>query len=792
MGTHTFRGFSLHVFILAAAAMTALSPRQLGAEIATLKNGMQFEGRPGKIASLGEDPLNPQGKAGEVKIKQIVFIDDDLRRTFFSSIQTSSMVPQQTSLERIKIEQRVASGRRRIAAVGPIIGATKFDEWGRRIFSMNTADGPLPVVQGITEVTPIYTKVEGLMGRNSYVWDMRVATNSLGRDTLSNILMRQIDPKDPDDRLRLVRLYIQAERYKDARAELEKIIKEFPALANLQKQVKALHQMSARRLIKEVELRRQAGQHRLAYSMLDRFPSNGVAGEILLKVRDMLDEYNELKEKAEKSITTLESHFAEIKDGKTRAEIGPVIEEIKTDVNINTFDRLADYMRLSGDPNMTADQKVALAISGWLLGSGSGTENLAVASSLYQVRQEVRRYLNSTHQHERDEILAQLDGMEGSSPTYLSKLIAHMKPALVAAPLEDGPPGFFELAVAGLSGDPDITYYVQLPPEYDPYRRYPCVVTLNGAGTTAQQQIDWWVGAYDEKSKTRLGQGTRHGYIAIAPSWTKPHQREYGYSAREHAAVLRPLRDACRRFSIDTDHVFLSGHSMGGDAAWDIGLSHPDLWAGVIPIVATADKYVSRYWENGRYVPCYFVAGEMDGDRMARNSLDMDRYLTKHSYDAIVVVYKGRGHEYFYEEVFRIFDWMELHRREFFPREYECMSMRPWDNFFWWAELEGMPRHSMVLPVDWPPAGGARPARTEGRILKNNRVSLSTGASRATVWLAPEMVDFSKRISVVINGRSRNHPVEPSAEVLLEDVRTRGDRQHPFWAKVESQTGRAR
>ena len=28
----------------------------------------------------------------------------------------------------------------------------------------------------------------------------------------------------------------------------------------------------------------------------------------------------------------------------------------------------------------------------------------------------------------------------------------------------------------------------------------------------------------------------------IAPEWTKPHQREYEYTAREHAAVLYTLR----------------------------------------------------------------------------------------------------------------------------------------------------------------------------------------------------------------------------------------------------------
>jgi predicted esterase len=338
--------------------------------------------------------------------------------------------------------------------------------------------------------------------------------------------------------------------------------------------------------------------------------------------------------------------------------------------------------------------------------------------------------------------------------------------------------------VAGLSEQPEITYYVQLPPEYDPYRRYPCVVTLNGAGTTPQQQIDWWAGGYSEEAKMRLGQATRHGYIVLAPDWAKPHQRAYEFSAREHAAVLYSLRDACRRFAIDTDRVFLSGHSMGGDAVWDVGLSHPDLWAGVIPIVATADKYVSRYWENGRYVPFYFVAGEMDGDKLGRNSLDLDRYLTKAGYDVTIVVYQGRGHEHFQDEIQRLFDWMGLHRRDFFRREFECVSMRPWDNFFWWTEIETLPSRSVVLPVNWPPDNSFRAARTEGKVLENNHINLRTGADRAAVWLAPEMVDFSQRVQVAIDGRSKTQMVDPSAKTLLDDVRTRGDRQHPFWATV--------
>jgi predicted esterase len=341
-------------------------------------------------------------------------------------------------------------------------------------------------------------------------------------------------------------------------------------------------------------------------------------------------------------------------------------------------------------------------------------------------------------------------------------------------------PGYFRLATPGLTGEPDITYHVQVPPEYHPARRYPCVVTLSGSGSSPLQQISWWAGDFSPKAGMRMGQASRHGYIVIAPEWSRAHQTKYEYSAREHAAVLYSLRDACRRFSIDTDRVFLSGHSMGGDAAWDMGLAHPDLWAGVLPVVATAAKYIAHYSENGRYVAFYFVCGQKDGDRMELNKRDLDRYLKRARYDTMVVEYQGRGHEHFQDEIHHMFDWMNLHKRTFAVREFECNSMRPWDNFFWWAEMSGFPKRVMVMPAAWPVAG-ARAAGIEGKIHENNSIHLDTAAAKMTIWLSPELVDFDKR--VMINGKAQT--VAPSLDVLLEDVRTRADRQHAFWAKVE-------
>jgi hypothetical protein len=848
-------------FVLCFAYSVMGQPAQLAAEVITLKSGVRIEGSVGKVSGLDGDPL--KGAAGgEVATKEIVIIDDDLRRVFVGQKNVHTLGESQiTAFEKIRLQQAVASAGPGIASVGPIVRVTPFDKYGRRIFTMAGAKGNIDVIQGITEITPRYTKVEALTrGSYQYVWSMRIATSSIPRDTLSEILMHRIDPKNPEQRLSIVKLYTQAQRIQDARAELEQVISDFPDLSDLDAQVGRLRILGLNMLLKEVQLRRDAGQHQLAVNMLTNFPdvADGGAGVLKLEARDKLAEYEEIKAKGEKSLALMTEHLGKIENEATRQRATEICKEIAAEMNIHSLDRMADYLRLSDDPNYSAEQKLSLAISGWLLGSGNGTDNLAGALSLVQVRQLVREYLLSKRQPERDAALAALTSLEGSTSDYIAKLIAHMKPPMAtfaqapgaaapppvpeklaepaaaaanpmpmppaqpAAPPADGglldrelkpvvpqvapnkpvepapadhrdgspvgvlpvfndTPGLLKLATPGLEGHPMIEYFVQLPPEYDPYRRYPCVVTLNGAGTTPVQQIDWWAGPYNKKAGMRYGQATRHGYIVIAPVWAREHQREYEYSLREHSIVVRALRDAYRRFSIDTDRVFLSGHSMGGDAAWDI--------AGVIPIVARADKYIPRYSENGRNLPMYFVAGEKDGDKWFVNAPDWERYLKYVGYDTMVVQFQGRGHEHFHDEIQNLFDWMNLHRRNFFPKKFLANSMRLWDNYFWFVEADMRSKgaeRSMVAPVQWPPERGTLAAKVEGTILPNNGVSADSSAEKITLWLSPEMIDFNAKPFVILRGKRIINGLQPDIAVLLEDVRTRSDRQHPFWAKVSN------
>jgi len=200
---------------------------------------------------------------------------------------------------------------------------------------------------------------------------------------------------------------------------------------------------------------------------------------------------------------------------------------------------------------------------------------------------------------------------------------------------------------------------------------------------------------------------------------------------------------------------------------------------------------VNHYWHNARTLPIYVVGGELDNGTFARNGMDLDRYFAK-GFDTTYVEYRGRGHEHFADEIPRIFDWMERRKRTFLPTTIDTVTMRPWDNFFWWVELSGAPPKTVVLPSQWPPGQGVRPFTLDAKTTATNGLIIHCGAERVRVWLSPDLVDFTRPVNVSLDGRKLwRDPVQPDEGVLLEDLRTRGDRQHPFWAVLESTRGPA-
>ena len=64
-------------------------------------------------------------------------------------------------------------------------------------------------------------------------------------------------------------------------------------------------------------------------------------------------------------------------------------------------------------------------------------------------------------------------------------------------------------------------------------------------------------------------------------------------------------------------------------------------------------------------------------------------------------------------------------------------------------------------------------------------IRVKAGGAPTTIWLHPELVEFDKKINVYVTGFRPPRLPEVDISVMLEDARTRGDRMHPFWARVD-------
>src|SRR5262249_6080442 len=143
-----------------------------------------------------------------------------------------------------------------------------------------------------------------------------------------------------------------------------------------------LRQLGAKLILKEIQLRAKAGQHQLARNLLSQFPSEGIASETLQQVRDLLEKYSIEDTHRKTLIDELNAQVAKIADDNGRRLAEGFAKEIATEVNEDAVARLASFERLADDKKLLPEQKVALAVSGWLVGANQATDNFQTAVSL--------------------------------------------------------------------------------------------------------------------------------------------------------------------------------------------------------------------------------------------------------------------------------------------------------------------------------------------------------------------------------------------------------------------------
>lgn len=783
-----------------------------------LRNGMQLG--PGTVSDT--DSISSRSaervNTGNTTSRSILILDDGLRYTYVNKSPRNIIATRESTMpahEQIVLPSAGEASRTGNAvAIGSMLGISSFNKYGRRTYAMVANRGRIDVLQGITTLTPLFAKVEVLRtGGEDFAWDQRIATSSIPPLELREILYQAVDLNKSSDWLRLVSFYTQAERYAEAHAVMSEALVKFPTeLGERAAVLTQLNQLLANQKFEEIKLRKRSGQHQLATALLGQFPLDALSGENQLKLDAEIKQVQQQVLLISDIVASLKEHVGKLPEAEQQA-VMPVVQELSDEINFDSVVRLDDYQRLRRDPAMPSESLVAYAVGGWLLGSGADLGNLAVAKSLLRVRELTQRYLSVSTAAERQLILEELRGEEGAQPDLLAKVIRHMQPPLAAPQQQPGDPaGLLRLQVqrqpaqtlqAPQQGENAVSYVVQLPPEYDPNRNYPCVLALPGKGNSPELEVDWWCGMNLDVSgeQYRFGQATRYGYIVISPEWMTEQQVDYEYTEDEHARILACLRDAFRRFAIDTDRVFVAGHFAGATAAWDLAQAHPSLWAGAIMISPSADKYIVHYSENisapartPDQIPLgtYVVYGELDPTRgsslvgsVATRQLNPNGTIL---YDAMAVEYHGEGRVRFASELPRIMEWMELssHRRIRTLQNINMRSMRPGDRFFYWLEAASISDDLVGNPYQYD---SKRYGIFDARLLDStaNGVAVTKIPSpdnKAIVWLTPEMVDFSRPITLMSSGRKSVQQIDPSIEVMLEDVRTRGDRQHFYWQRV--------
>lgn len=762
--------------VLFVAACSGTGQNTFAGQV-VLDSNLVYEGIPVPVMGITER-LKLQNQ-GPVPTYPILMLDTGMKWYFFAGRRVvdhnnDAMLSRYESFE---IKHRTSGRSLTPTSIGRYSNIEQFNEFGVRTVTLATDRGDVPIVQGITKLTPSHVTVKGL----THTWEHGIATTSIPPPILDSILKEIIDEQDPLQRLAVAKFYLQSGLYLESERELRLMIEDFPDHKDrIGQMFNQLQELIASRFLGELQRRMNAGQHQLVLAKAREFPAAQLSAAVQERVDQIIQDELALIEKRQTALLLLSEFHAELDDAKLIQATASMRSRLRDRLDLEGVQRLEPFLNLAEAENLSAEKKLGLAYSGWVLGSNNAVDDLPEAIRMWDARFLIQEYLNAEHQNARTQLVSSLEQIEGISAERVQMLLQNLPPDPRAQPV---PPGVAHtITVTPEDAAVPVSYSVLLPHEYSPHHRYPVVLALHPGQGDAETELKWWGGTAEEP-----GQSQRRGYIVLAPHYLDEGERDYDYDVARHAVVLESLRDARRRFSIDSDRVFLSGHGVGGDAALDIGMSHPHEFAGLIPICGRADMYCRWYWSNTQDLPMYLVGGELDGDWFEHNAqLGQVNRMLKLGYDITYAVYRGRGRESFYEEIHQLFDWMACYQRQRFPKELSAQTVRPTDNQFHWIEIQGLPpavTRSGVLTGDHRIK--TSPMKLSGRVTPGNTISVQSGAQKTTLWLSPELVDYDRRVSVRIKGRQRfNDFPRPSIAEMLEDFARRHDREKQFWTKL--------
>lgn len=368
--------------------------------------------------------------------------------------------------------------------------------------------------------------------------------------------------------------------------------------------------------------------------------------------------------------------------------------------------------------------------------------------------------------------------------------------------------GRFETPVAGLRtlqvplmvGDEreETELCVYVPPRYDPRNAAALMLSFHGTGGSGQGMHLMWQKLADEL-----------GMLVLSPSESGANDG-YRFSERERLAALAALRWMRRHYNVDENRIFASGISRGGHLTWDLALRHPDLFAGVAPMIGsprltlTGGQNNLRLMENAAELSIRDLQGSKDDPALVYSvRLGFDLLGAFAPRDAKLLEFPDRGHDFDFLAVdWRA--WLTETRREPWPdRVVRCTATRREGRNAWleilgvdkdvqevftpkipqqeWIRLDedGQRRRMVAEAV-------ARNARAVARRAAPGAFTLELdGVTQTRLWLRAEDLVERGNVVVTLAGKRIERRVRADIGVMLEDFAERFDRTRVVQAKLD-------